>query len=87
MVYDKDRIKRIIEYKDSLIDYAIYKDIEWLIDRYNEYYADSREYEQEKRQYKSVLNKYYNAEEEKESLKEQILCLKRKYKILKSESN
>lgn len=83
MIYDKERVKRIIEHKDNVLDKQIKEDIEWIIGCYNDYYANSREYEQQRKNYKKVMNKYYNAEDEKASLKEELDLFKRKYKVLK----
>lgn len=83
MIYKKDKINRIIDFKDSLSDESIREDIEWLIGCYNDYYADSREYEQKRDDYSNILNKYYNAEDEKANLKELLAIMKRKYKTLK----
>lgn len=82
MIYDKERVIRIIEHKDNVLDTQIKEDIEWIIGCYNDYYANWREYEQQRKNYKKVMNKYYNSEDEKASLKEMIIELKRKNKAL-----
>lgn len=82
MIYDKERVKRIIEHKDNVLDKQVKEDIEWIIGCYNDYYANWREYEQQRKNYKKVMNKYYNAEDEKASLKEIIINLKKKNKAL-----
>lgn len=87
MIYEKDKIKRLIEYKDNLIDPVMSNDIEWLIGCYNEYFINAKEYEEQRRNYKNIENKYYNAEEEKAILQETIVAIKRKYKALKEEVN
>lgn len=87
MVYDKDKIKRLIEYKDEIIDTEIKNDLEWIIESYNEYFINSREYEEEKRAYRCLIKKYYDAEDTKASLKEELDLMKRKYKVLKCKFN
>lgn len=87
MIYEKEKIKRIIEYKDSIEKYQVRKDIEWLIGCYNKYFIDSREYERQKREYDIIVNKYYNSEEEKDTLKNKIDKLYRKNKVLKDKYN
>lgn len=87
MIYEKEKIKRIIEYKDNLINEQIKSDLEWIVEAYNEYFVSSREYEEQRRTYKSIENKYYNSEDEKASLKEDFIILKRKYKALKEINN
>lgn len=83
MIYEKDKIRRLIEYKDKINNTQIKNDLEWIVERYNEYFVNSNEYEIQSKQYKTVLNKYYVAEDDKASLKEEIRLIKRKYKALK----
>lgn len=83
MIYEKDKIRRLIEYKDKITNTQIKNDLEWIVECYNEYFVNSNEYEIQNKQYKTVLNKYYVAEDDKASLKEEIRLIKRKYKVLK----
>ena len=83
MIYEKDKIRRLIEYKDKINNTQIKNDLEWIVECYNEYFVNSNEYEIQSKQYKTVLNKYYVAEDDKASLKEEIRLIKRKYKALK----
>ena len=83
MVYEKDKIRRLIEYKDKITNTQIKNDLEWIVARYNEYFVNSKDYEMQNKQYKTILNKYYFAEDEKASLKEELDLFKRKYKVLK----
>lgn len=83
MIYEKDKIRRLIEYKDKINNTQIKNDLEWIVECYNEYFVNSNEYEVQNKQYKTVLNKYYVAEDDKASLKEEIRLIKRKYKALK----
>ena len=83
MVYEKDKIRRLIEHKDKINQLQIKSDLEWIVERYNEYFVNSKDYEYQKNEYKKVLNKYYASEDEKASLKEELDLFKRKYKVLK----
>ena len=83
MVYEKDRIRRLIEYKDKITQLPIKNDLEWIVASYNEYFVNSKDYEYQQKEYKTILNKYYVAEDEKASLKEELDLIKRKYKVLK----
>lgn len=83
MVYEKDKIRRLIEYKDKITQSQIKNDLEWIVARYNEYFVNSKDYEYQKKEYKTILNKYYVAEDEKATLKEELDLIKRKYKVLK----
>ena len=83
MVYEKDKIRRLIEYKDKITNTQIKNDLEWIVARYNEYFVNSKDYEYQQKEYKKVLNKYYIAEDEKASLKEELCLIRRKYKVLK----
>jgi len=82
MVYEKDKIRRLIEYKEEITNTQIKNDIEWIVECYNEYYVNSNDYEYQSKQYKKILNKYYNVEDENANLKEQLKLLKHKYKLL-----
>jgi len=84
MIYEKDKIRRLIEYKDKIIQPQLKNDLEWILGTYNEYFINSNEYEYQRKEYKNVLNKYYNSEDEKENLKEELVILKQKYKQLKT---
>lgn len=83
MVYEKDKIRRLIEYKDKITNIQIKNDLEWIVASYNEYFVSSKDYETQSKQYKTVLNKYYVVEDEKANLKEELDLFKRKYKVLK----
>lgn len=83
MVYEKDKIRRLIEYKDKITNTQIKNDLEWIVASYNEYFVSSKDYETQSKQYKTILNKYYVSEDEKASLKEELDLFKRKYKVLK----
>ena len=83
MIYEKDKIRRLIEYKDKITNVQIKNDLEWIVASYNEYFINSKDYEIQSKQYRNVLNKYYAVEDEKASLKEELDLFKRKYKVLK----
>lgn len=83
MNYEKDKIRRLIEYKDKITQLQIKNDLEWIVASYNEYFVNSKDYEYQKKEYKTILNKYYVSEDEKASLKEELDLFKRKYKVLK----
>ena len=83
MIYEKDKIRRLIEYKDKITQLPIKNDLEWIVASYNEYFVNSKDYEYQQKEYKTILNKYYVAEDEKASLKEELDLIKRKYKVLK----
>ena len=83
MIYEKDKIRRLIEYKDKITNTQIKNDLEWIVECYNEYFVNSKDYEYQKKEYKTILNKYYVADDDKASLKEELDLIKRKYKVLK----
>jgi ethanolamine ammonia-lyase large subunit len=83
MNYEKDKIRRLIEYKDEVDNTQIKNDLEWIVASYNEYFVNSKDYEYQSKEYKTILNKYYVAEDEKANLKEELILIKRKYKVLK----
>ncbi len=83
MIYEKDKINRLIEYKDNYTQGELKNDLEWILEAYNRYFIKDKEYEYQRREYKKMLNKYYNCEDEKAYLKEQVIIYKRKYGELK----
>ena len=83
MVYEKDKIRRLIEYKDKITNTQIKNDLEWIVASYNEYFVNRKDYEIQSKQSKTGLNKYYVVEDEKANLKEELDLIKRKYKVLK----
>lgn len=42
MVYEKDKIRRLIEYKDKVTNTQIKNDLEWIVASYNEYFVSSK---------------------------------------------
>lgn len=84
MIYEKDKINRIIRHKDELCNIQIKNDLEWILESYNKFYVASRDFEYQEKDYKNILKKYYNSEEEKASLKEELSLMKRKYLVLKA---
>lgn len=83
MIYEKEKIRRIIEHKDNLINEQFKEDIEWLLAQYNNYYIESKDFTKKQKDYLKVLNKFFAAEEDKVQLKELIIELRHKNKILK----
>lgn len=84
MVYEKDKIQRLIMLKDKMTEEKIINDLEWVLEQYNNYYIKNKEYKQKEKYYNMMLKKYYNFEDEKIDLIEKIKKLKYKYNILKS---
>ena len=58
MIYEKDKINRLIEYKDNYTQGQLKNDLEWILEAYNEYFIIDKEYEYQKKEYKKMLNKY-----------------------------
>lgn len=84
MVYEKDKIRRLVEHKDKLYNEQIKNDLEWILEAYNKYFVASKDFEYQEKNYKNILKKYYNSEEEKANLKEELSLMKRKYLVLKA---
>ena len=83
MVYEKDKIKHLIEYKDKIINEQIKNDLEWILEAYNEQYVDYKRYEKKRKEYATMMERYYTIEDEKANFKEKLYLLKRKYNVLK----
>ena len=83
MIYEKDKIRRLIEYKDKVNNTQIKNDLEWIVECYNEYFVRSNDYEIQSKQYKTVLNKYYVVAEDKARIKKELRLMKQKYGTLK----
>lgn len=84
MIYDKEKINRLIDFKDKLLNEQFKKDLEWILESYNKYFIASKDFEFQEKDYKNILKKYYNSEEEKATLKEELCLIKRKYLVLKA---
>ena len=87
MEYQKDKMKRLVEYKENVLDIQLKEDLSWILETYNLYFIKSREYENQNKNYKNILNNYYNATEEVDRLKRENEMIKRKYITLKNEYN
>ena len=48
MIYEKDKIRRLIEYKDKIINEQIKNDLEWILGAYNKCFVDKRDYEMDR---------------------------------------
>ena len=83
MEYEKDKIRRLIDYKDKITDNDIKNDLEWILGAYNEYYANSNEIETKQKEYGIIIKKYYDAEDEKFYFKKELDLIKKKYNIIK----
>lgn len=83
MEYEKNKIKRLFEFKDTIKSESIKKDLEWILEKYNNYFVDSKEFNFQSRDYKKILNQYYNCEDEKQRVKDELDLYKRKYKVLR----
>ena len=65
MNYEKDKIRRLIEYKDKITNTQIKNDLEWIVARYNEYFVNSKDYEYQKKECISETQKFRNDYPEK----------------------
>lgn len=83
MEYEKKKISRLIDYKDKIVDDDIKNDLEWILEQYNNYFINTNEFDYQSKNYKKVLNKYYNCEDEKQRIKDELDLYKRKYKVLR----
>lgn len=83
MIYEKDKIRRLIEHKDNITQIQLKNDLEWILESYNEYFIKSKDYDYQDKEYKKILKKYYNLTDEKQVINEQLSLMKRKYKVLK----
>lgn len=83
MIYEKDKINRLIDYKDKIIDDNIKNDLEWILEQYNSNYMEIKDYESKEQLYNRIMKEYYNFEDEKIELKDTITRLKNKYRTLR----
>ena len=83
MEYEKAKINRLIEYKDTIIDDDIKNDLEWILEQYNDYYINNKEYKIRESEYNEMLKKYYDIEDDKKFLKERLQKIKHKYTVLR----
>ena len=83
MIYEKDKIRRLIEYKDKITQSQIKNDLEWILEQYNSNYIIINDYESKEQLYNKIMKEYYNFEDEKIELKDTITRLKNKYRTLR----
>ena len=83
MIYEKDKIRRLIDYKDKITDNDIKNDVEWILEQYNSNYMEIKDYESKEQLYNRIMKDYYNFEDEKMELKDTITRLKNKYRTLR----
>ena len=83
MVYEKDKIRRLIEYKDKINNEQTKNDLEWILKQYNDSYMQIKDYKSKEQLYNRIMKEYYNLEDEKIELKDTITRLKNKYGTLR----
>lgn len=83
MIYEKDKIRRLIDYKDKITDNDIKNDLEWILEQYNSNYMEIKDYESKEQFYSRIMKEYYNFEDEKMELQDTITILKNKYRTLR----
>ena len=83
MNYEKDKIRRLIEYKDKITQSQIKNDLEWILEQYNSNYMEIKDYKSKEQLYNRIMKEYYNFEDEKMELKNTIARLKNKYRTLR----
>lgn len=83
MIYEKDKIKRLIEYKDKVIGEQEKNDLEWILEQYNSNYMEIKDYKSKEQLYNRIMKEYYNFEDEKMELQNTIVRLKNKCKTLR----
>lgn len=83
MIYEKDKIRRLIEYKDKITQSQIKNDLEWILEQYNSNYMEIKDYESKEQLYSGIMKEYYNFEDEKMELQDTITRLKNKYRTLR----
>lgn len=65
MVYEKKRIRRLIDFKDTIKDKQVQADMEWLITNYNDRFVELKENEKNNKEKNKLIKKYYDLEEER----------------------
>ena len=83
MIYEKDKIRRLIDYKDKITDNDIKNDLEWILEQYNSNYMEIKDYESKEQLYSRIMKEYYNFEDKKMELQDTITRLKNKYRTLR----
>ena len=83
MIYEKNKIRRLIDYKDKITDNDIKNDVEWILEQYNSNYMEIKDYESKEQLYSRIMKEYYNFEDEKMELQDTITRLKNKYRTLR----
>ena len=65
MIYEKDKIRRLIDYKDKITDNDIKNDLEGILEQYNSNYMEIKDYESKEQLCIRIMKEYYNFEEKK----------------------
>ena len=82
MIYDKEKIKNIIEYKDSIESKEIKDNLQWFIGKYNKLFIKYKEMREKEYKYNLMIRDYYNLEDEKDKIKEKYNMEKNRYNAL-----
>lgn len=83
MIYEKDKIRRLIDYKDKITDNDIKNDLNQILEQYNSNYMEIKDYESKEQLCIRIMKEYYNFEDEKMELQDTITKLKNKYRTLR----
>lgn len=77
MMYDKEKIKKIVFLKETIDDAEIKETLEWLLNKYNYFYVKNRDLHIEKEQYKKYVLQSFDLCEKNIELKNTINSLKK----------
>lgn len=86
MIYEKDKINRLIECKERVSSFMFKDDLEWILEMYNRYYIESKDYDYQRKEHKRIMIKYYDLEDDKQYLKDELEAVKRRCRALQEEN-
>lgn len=87
MIYEKEKIHRIFNLKEKLTNKQLQKDLEWIMEFYNNNFKILGEYEKAKEEIRKMRSTYFDVVDKNYDLKKRIESLNLKIKRLKSCKN
>lgn len=87
MIYEKEKIHRIFNLKEKLKNKQLQKDLEWIMEFYNNNFKILVEYEKAKEEIRKMRSTYFDVIDKNFYLQKRIESLNLKIKRLKSCKN
>ena len=80
MIYEKNKIRRLIDYKDKITDNDIKNDLEWILEQYNSNYMEIKDYESKEQLCSRIMDTITRLKNKYRTLRRIYRELEAKYK-------